>query len=321
MPKFCVHCGAPIKPGEKFCTNCGAQLVKNLYDTTPIEPTDIEPTEVKPTEIEPTDIKPTDIQPTDIKPTDIQPTDIKPTDIKPTEIEPTSIEPGVFNSRFFRFFIHPNALIFGILSFAFILTTVILISVNGFKWWILFFLLLALGSLFEVIFSLIQCPSNNGSKNIFKKIPSWLGIGKDKKTMVKSIIGGVSGIASSIVLAMFLLISLFMGFKNFVVLDGYSFRYSYTASGYNPETDYEVVTFHAGNKATLVYYSHGEATRTYNCTYWRIGKGCGVQSYEYVEADGTVVQTPSWETADTTNWDIISAKELLSGSCHFYRTR
>jgi hypothetical protein len=26
-PKFCSHCGAPLKPGQKFCTNCGQPVV------------------------------------------------------------------------------------------------------------------------------------------------------------------------------------------------------------------------------------------------------------------------------------------------------
>ena len=26
-PKFCTHCGAPLKPGQKFCTNCGQPVV------------------------------------------------------------------------------------------------------------------------------------------------------------------------------------------------------------------------------------------------------------------------------------------------------
>ena len=25
-PKFCTHCGAPLKPGQKFCTHCGAKV-------------------------------------------------------------------------------------------------------------------------------------------------------------------------------------------------------------------------------------------------------------------------------------------------------
>ena len=142
-PKFCVRCGAPIKPGEKFCMSCGAQLVKNLYDKTPIEPTKIEPIEVKPTEIEPTEIKPTEIKPTEIKPTEIKPTEIEPTPIEPTPIEPAPIKAGVFNNRFFMFFIQPNILIWGIIALASSLLHVIAVTCGGFNWWnILSFILL-----------------------------------------------------------------------------------------------------------------------------------------------------------------------------------
>ena len=134
-PKFCVHCGSPIKPGEKFCMKCGAQLVKNLYDKTAIEPTKIEPTEVKPTEIEPTKIEPTKIEPTEIKPTEIKPTEIEPTPIEPTPIEPTPIKAGVFNNRFFMFFTHPNILIWGAINLGSTLFHVISVSAGGFNWW------------------------------------------------------------------------------------------------------------------------------------------------------------------------------------------
>jgi hypothetical protein len=26
QPKFCTHCGAPLKAGAKFCTNCGTKV-------------------------------------------------------------------------------------------------------------------------------------------------------------------------------------------------------------------------------------------------------------------------------------------------------
>ena len=331
MPKFCVHCGSPIKLGEKFCMKCGAQLVKNLYDTTPIEPTNIEPTEIKPTEIEPTEIEPTNIEPTEIKPTEIKPTEIEPTPIEPTPIEPTPIQPGVFNNRFFMFFINPNILIWGIIALVTTIFFMFSVGLGGFKWWNIFVLLAMLGSLFEVVWGIIKAPTPktnpDGSKRAFGKVlgdkMKYLVKGNGAKPTPKNLVGTIGGGTAAISLAFFLLISLFMGFKNFIVIDGYTFRYSYQAQGYNPEVDYETVTFHTGYKATLIHYSGGIETRRYNCDYWRIGDSCGVVSYEYVEADGTVVKTPDRMSneCDTTNWDILTYKKLRSGGCYFYRTK
>ncbi len=318
-PKFCVHCGAPINLGEKFCASCGAQLVKNLFDKTPIEPTPIEPTEIKPTEIEPTNIEPTNIEPTEITPTEITPTEIKPTEIEPTPIEPTPIVQGVWGRLVF-FFTHPNQLIFGILSFVSTLTTVILIAVNGFKWWIIFFLLVALVSLFEVVYSFIKTPALDGSKNLVQKLKNWLGI-KDgaKITNPKPIVGGGSGMAAAATMVVFLLVSLFSGFKNFVVLDGYTFRCSFSSSGYNPETDYEIVTFYPGHKARDTVYRNGEVLIQLYGTYWRIGNDCGIKC--------KTLEKGSWNTwgysekwGSTLNFEIKSYKDLLSGGTHFYRT-
>ena len=329
-PKFCIRCGSPIKPGEKFCMNCGAQLVRNLYDKTPIEPTKIEPTEVKPTEIEPTKIEPTKIEPTEIKHTEIKPIEIEPTPIEPTPIEPTPIKLGVFNNRFFMFFIQPNVLIWGIIALGSTLFHTISVTCGGFNWWNIFTLLLMLGSLFEVVWGVIKAPISKTNPDGSPKSKGrmlgdkmkYIFKGNGPKPSPKNLVGVIGGGISVLAIIIYLFGSLISGFKNHVVLDGYTFRYSYEAYGYNPETDYETVTFYTGYKAKLVHYSNNIVTRTYNCDYWRIGDGCGVISYEYVEPDGTVVKTPDRMSneCDTTNWDIKSATHLQSGGCHFYRT-
>lgn len=319
-PKFCVHCGAPLTPGSKFCMKCGNQLVRNLYDTTEIKPTEIKQTEVKPTEIEPTEIKPAEIKPTEIEPTEIKPTEITPAEIEPTNIEPTPIKPGVFNNKFFMFFTNPNPLPFGIATLVSSITTTILIGVNGFKWWIVFFLLITLGSIFEVVWSFIKTPATNqaGNKSFGNKFKNWLGIKQDKSKMVKTIIGTASGMTGTVVLSFFLLISLFMGFKNWIVLDGHSFKYAYTSYGYNPETDYEIVDFYAGYKARVTYYIHGEVKFQASGSYWRIGSDCGLKcktleqgTWEYIGGGE--------EWGETTNFIIKNATTLLSGGCYFYR--
>ena len=323
-PKFCVRCGSPIKPGEKFCMKCGAQLVKNLYDKTAIEPTNIEPTEVKPTEIEPTKIEPTKIEPTEIKPTEIKPTEIEPTPIEPTPIEPTPIKAGVFNNRFFMFFTHPNILIWGAINLGSTLFHVISVSAGGFNWWNIISLILVLGSLFEVVWGIITAPVNktnpDGSpkskgkilgdkmKSIFK--------GNGPKPSPKNLIGIIGSSIGVLALVIFILGSLFSGFKNHVVIDGYTFRYSYTGQGYTPEVDYELVTFYPGYKARNTIYEKGVITFQAYGPYWRIGDECGLK-LKTCEV-GSMSGWGEWGV--TLNFHINSYKDLQSGSCHFYRT-
>ena len=287
VPKFCPMCGNPIVFGDKFCPNCGNQLVANLYETTTIEPTNIEPTEIKPTEIKPTEIKPTEIKPTEIKPTEIKPTEIKPTNIEPTPIEPTPIVPGVFNSPFFQFFIHPNPLIFGLASLGLGITDIVLISYGGYQWWTTFFVLLTAGALFEVVWSFANTPSVdvNGNKSVPQKFKNWLGIKQEKSKMVKTIVGTSAGTLSIFTLIIFLLISIFSGFKNFIVLEGGIFERRISAYGYNPETDYERIEFLSGYRAILTNEVGGVIRFKGEGTYWRIGSDAGLKITKLLDGD------------------------------------
>ena len=326
-PKFCVHCGSPIKPGEKFCMKCGAQLVKNLYDKTPIEPTKIEPTEIEPTKVEPTEIKPTEIEPTEIKPTEIKSTEIEPTPIEPTPIEPTPIKAGVFNNRFFMFFIQPNLLIWGLIALASTTFFMFSVGLGGFKWWNVFPLLIMLGSLFEVVWGIIKAPVEktnfDGSQKSKGKVlgdkMKYLVKGNGPKSTPKNLIGTIAGGTAAISLTFFLLISLFMGFKNFIVIDGYTFKFEFTGYGYNPETDYELVTFYPGYKARNTVYEKGEIKFQAYGPYWRLGNECGLK-LKTVEVGtwGTWGWSEEWGV--TTNFTINSYKELQSGGTYFYRT-
>ena len=326
-PKFCVHCGTPFKPGEKFCMKCGAQLVRNLYDKTPVEPTEIKPTEVEPTEIKPTEIKPTEIKPTEIEPTEIKPTEITPTEIEPTPIEPTPIKPGVMN-RFLGFFTHPSILIFGLVAAGSTLAHTIAVTAVGFKWWNVFFLLLMVLSYFEVVLGIIQLPAQktkpDGSKRSFGKVlggkfKSFLRSPKTGRVSPKNIVGAAGSALGVLTLAIFFLGSCFSKFKNFVVLEGHTFLYRYEAYGYNPETDGHTVEFLPGGKAISTYrWNGGKVVGQYSGTFWRIGSSCGLKC--------TVLEQGTWssqgiseEWGDTTNFEIVSAKEIVSGGAHFYR--
>ena len=327
IPKFCVHCGSPIKPGEKFCMKCGAQLVKNLFDKTVIEPTKIEPTEVKPAEIEPTEIKPTKIEPTEIKPTEIKPTEIKPTEIEPTPIEPTPIKPGVWGRLVF-FVTHPNVMIFGILGFAFSLATAISVGVGGFQWWNIFLLLPALFSIFEVVFAFIKAPykkvNSDGSQRskgymVGDKFEAMAKIPAGTKPTFKHVVGPLSGAAGTLTLTIFLLISLFSGFQNFVVLDGYVFRYSSESYGYDPEVDYELVEFYPGFKAVSKTYRKGELKFQASGSYWRSGRDCGIRCFTLDVGDWYFWGTNE-ELGYTINFVINNYRELQSLGAFFYRT-
>ena len=324
VPKFCFYCGAPIKPGEKFCPKCGVQLVKNLYDKTNIQPTNIEPTEIEPTEIKPTEIKPTEIEPTEIKPTEIKPTEIKPTDIQPTPIKPTPIIPGVFNNRFFLFFINPSPFIFGISSLVSSITMMVLIGYNGFKWWISFFALAVLISLFEVVLSFIKTSSVNaaGNKSFLNKCTNWLGIKQTPKTkMVKTIVGTNLGLLSILSLIFALIASSFMKYKNFIVIDGHQFKYEYKGYGYNPETDFEIVEFYPGHKARKWCYADGGVLKfQVSGPYWRIGDECGLHCHD-LEGGSWTWAGGTEEWGDTENFEILDATTLRSGSCYYYRIK
>lgn len=326
-PKFCVHCGSPIKIGEKFCMHCGAQLVKNLYDKTPIEPTEIRPTEIEPTEVKPTEIKPTEIKPTEIKPTEIEPTNIEPTNIEPTPIEPTPIKAGVFNNRFFIFFISPNIFIWGIIALASTVFFMFSVGLGGFKWWNVFPLLIMLGSIFEVVWGIIKAPvektNADGSPKSKGKIlgdkMKYLVKGNGPKPSPKNLVGGIAGGTAAIALTFFLLISLFMGFKNFIVLDGYTFKDSFSSQGYNPETDYRLVSFYSGYKARETIILNGEVKFQVSGSYWRIGNDCGLKCKTLEKGEwGFWGYDETW--GSTLNFEIKSYRELRSGSVPFYRT-
>ena len=326
-PKFCVKCGSPIKPGEKFCIHCGAQLVKNLYDKTVVEPTKIEPTEVKPTEVKPTEIKPTNIEPTEIKPTEIKPTNIEPTPIEPTPIEPTPIKAGVFNNRFFMFFIQPNILIWGIIATASSLLHTISVTAGGFQWWNIFTLLLMLGSLFEVVWGVIKAPVSktnpDGSPKSKGKIlgdkMKYIVKGNGPKPTPKNLVGVIGGGIGALALVIFILGSLFSGFKNHIVLDGYTFKDEFTGKGYNPETDYRLVSFYSGYKARETIVINGEVTFQVYGDYWRIGNDCGLKCKTLeVGYWGYWGYDEKW--GSTLNFEIKSYRHLQSADTHFYRT-
>ena len=326
-PKFCIRCGSPIKPGEKFCANCGAQLVKNLYDKTNIEPTEIKPTEAEPTKVEPTKIEPTKIESTEVKPTEIKPTEIKPTNIEPTNIEPTPIKPGVFNNRFFMFFTHPNVLIWGIVNFVSTLFHVISVALGGFNWWNIISLIIMLGSLFEVVWGIITAPVSkinpDGSpkskgKIILDKLMNLLR-GNGAKPSPKNMIGAVSASAGVLAIVIFLFGSLFSGFKNHVVLDGYTFKCPSDSYGYNPETDYHLVTFYPGHKARKTIYKDNEVIFQAYGEYWRIGDDCGIKCKTLEVGDWYYIGSSEYY-GDTTNFEIKSYKELVSAATHWYRT-
>ena len=306
---------------------CGAQLVKNIYDKTPIEPTKIEPTEIEPTKVEPTEIKPTEIEPTEIKPTEIKPTEIEPTPIEPTPIEPTPIKAGVFNNRFFMFFIQPNLLIWGLIALASTTFFMFSVGLGGFKWWNIFVLLAMLGSLFEVVWGIIKAPTPktnpDGSKRAFGKVLGdkikYLVKGNGPKPTPKNLIGTIGGATAAISLTFFMLISLFMGFKNFIVLDGYTFKDEFTGTGYNPETDYRLVSFYSGYKAREKIIINGEVTFQVSGSYWRIGNDCGLKCKTLeVGYWGYWGYDEKW--GSTLNFEIKSYRDLQSGSVHFYRT-
>ena len=308
--------------------NCGAQLVKNLYDKTAIEPTKIEPTEVKPTEIEPTKIEPTKIEPTEIKPTEIKPTEIEPTPIEPTPIEPTPIKAGVFNNRFFMFFVQPNLLIWGLIALASTTFFMFSVGLGGFKWWNVFPLLIMLGSLFEIVWGIIKAPviktnpdgSLKSKGKVFGDKMKYLVRGNGPKATPKNLIGTIGGGLAAISLTFFMLISLFMGFKNFIVLDGYTFKDEFTGQGYNPETDYRLVSFYSGYKARETIILNGEVKFQVSGSYWRIGNDCGIKCKTLEEGYwGFWGYDEKW--GSTLNFEIKSYKELLSGDTHFYRTK
>ena len=327
-PKFCIRCGSPIKPGEKFCVNCGAQLVRNLYDKTPIEPTKIEPTEVKPTEIKPTKIEPTKIEPTEIKPTEIKPTEIKPTEIKPTEINPTPIKAGVFNNRFFMFFTHPNVLVWGMINLGSSLFHTISIACGGFNWWNIISLILMLGSLFEVVWGIVKAPVSktnpdgspmNKGKILLEKMKFVLK-GNGPKPNPSNLVGVIGSSIGVLAIIIFIFASLFSGFQNHVVLDGYTFKYSYKSQGYDPDLDYQLISFYPGYKARDTIYRNGEVKFQVYGPYWRIGKDCGLRCKTLEVGDWYYIGHVDDKWGDTINFEIKSYKELVSGGAHFYRT-
>ena len=230
-PKFCVHCGAPLTPGVKFCIYCGNQLVRDLNNSVP---GDINSAVIEKEE--------TPLQETSKEQIQAQ---------EKPQTSPQEKPP--FKEKFIEFFKHPNPLIFSIAAFILSILLIILINANGFAWWILFFFLPTLGCFFEIVLSILQTPTKDGSKKFFKRFPNWIGIGKIKKVMVKGIITSIiAGTALSIFFGIFGG-SVFVGFANFVVVNNHTYEMKSEdatfASQYGAlEGGYERLTFLPGNK-------------------------------------------------------------------------
>ena len=289
-PKFCVHCGNPINSNDLFCAVCGAQLVRNLQHVPQATPINTEVKEEEP--INTTSNQVIEEKSTNVAVSEVNVNEVGDTNIASTEAQ-TNQEQMSFVDKVKHLFMYPNPLIFGIAGFVSAIVFMILVNANGFAWWIIFFLLIVLGCIFEIVLSILQCPAKDGSNNFFKRFPTWLGIGQEKKVMVKKIISGAVCVTAVMTFLGFFSSSLIVGFKNFIVVDNCTYEIkAEDAARTNPmlafytieEGGYDQISFLPGGR--YKYISH------WSCSY-------GNQHYvNIMEFSGTYTRSAQLITLD-----------------------
>ena len=231
-----MHCGAPLSPGVKFCIYCGEQLVRDLSNSTPA---DLElPKETTQENVNVVE-------------------ETKPTPITQTETSEPSPKPqGNFWEKTKHLFRYPDPFIFGIAGLVTTILFMILVGANGFPWWMVFFLLLPLVCTFEIVLSILQTPTTDGSKNFFKRFPKWIGIGLEKKKMIFKIIAAALCATAVLTFLGSFTSSLFVGFANYAVITNHTYEAQATdfqvAPLYGATDGYERFTFLPGHRFEFV---------------------------------------------------------------------